>query len=268
MPDRLLHRREFLRLSLVMTGSVLATACQAQRIVPTATKGIMSTPELKTGIQLKGTDADVWTFTKSVKGSMENPAACQTVLIDNNGARVHADLQEYFFSAEVPIRSGANPIKAICIHPDNEEEMSPSITINGRLGQRPTASIAPSLAQGLIIFDGSGSLPDEVENQPIREYIWSARSNNPAIVKVQTDPNQEQENFHGEIHAVRIEVELPEANGEYYFSLRVIDEAGREDSGTTYVVVEKGEPRIPDYDHENPVWVEEAIVYGVIPRLL
>ncbi len=56
-------------------------------------------------------------------------------------------------------------------------------------------------------------------------------------------------------------------DGEYYFSLRVIDEAGREDRSTTYFVVENGQPRIPDYDHENPAWVEEAIVYGVIPRL-
>jgi glycosidase len=31
--------------------------------------------------------------------------------------------------------------------------------------------------------------------------------------------------------------------------------------------VENSLPRIPDYDHENPAWVDEAIVYGVIPRL-
>jgi glycosidase len=47
----------------------------------------------------------------------------------------------------------------------------------------------------------------------------------------------------------------------------VVDEAGREDMSTTYFVVENGQPRIPDYDHENPAWAEEAIVYGVIPRL-
>ena len=32
-------------------------------------------------------------------------------------------------------------------------------------------------------------------------------------------------------------------------------------------MVENGEARIPDYDHENPAWVEKAIVYGVIPFL-
>jgi cyclomaltodextrinase / maltogenic alpha-amylase / neopullulanase len=227
----------------------------------------MSTPAIKTDIQLKGGNADAWTFHKLLKGSLGNPAACQAVWLESNGSRVQATLQEYFFSAEVPIRPGANVLKAICGHPDSEEEMSPSITLNGRLGQRPTAIIAPSLAQGLIILDGSGSLPDEVDNQPIREYIWSAHSNNPSTVRVQADPNQEQEEFRGEIRGSRIEIELPEQDGEYYFSLRLIDEAGREDSSIIYVVVENSEPRIPDYDHENPAWVEEAIVYGVIPRL-
>ena len=268
MPNRALNRREFLHLSFVLTGSVLATACQQQIAPgPTATKGSMSTPELKTGIKLSGGNVDAWTFHKSLKGSMENPAACQSVWIENNGARLQASLQEHFFSAEVPIRSGANAVTAICQHADKEEEMSPSIKIDGRLEQRPTALITVSLAQGLIILNGKGSLPDEVENQPIREYVWSARSDNPAAAKVQADPNQEQQDFRREIRGARIEVELPEGDGEYYFSLRVSDEAGREDVSTTYVVVENGQPRIPDYDHENPAWVEEAIVYGVIPRL-
>src|SRR5215216_4288446 len=180
MPDQPLRRREFLRLSLVLAGSALATTCQAQRIVPTATKGSMSTPELKAGIQLKGGDADSWTFHKTLKGSMGNPAACQAVWIDNRGERVQAALQESFFSAEVPIRPGANPVSAICHHPDNKEEISPAITITGRLEQHPTALITPSIVQGLLILDGGGSLPDEMEHQPIREYIWSPRADSPA----------------------------------------------------------------------------------------
>src|SRR5215211_2438140 len=242
MPDQPLRRREFLRLSLLLAGSALATTCQVQRIVPTATKGSMSTPELQAGIQLIGGDADAWTFHKPLKGSMGNPAACQAVWIDNQGERVQAALQESFFSAEVPIHPSANPVSAVCQHPDNEEEMSPAVTITGRLGQRPTALIIPSVAQGLLILDGGGSLPDEVEHQPIREYIWSPRADNPAVSKVQADPNEEQQDFRREIGGTRIEVELPPVDGEYYFSLRVIDQAGREDVSTTYVLVENGQP--------------------------
>jgi glycosidase len=133
--------------------------------------------------------------------------------------------------------------------------------------QRPTAIIRACLSNGCIILDGGSSLPEEVDQQPIREYTWSARPGNPAAVKVKTGADNEQQEFAGEIRGNNIEVELPPVDGEYYFSLRVIDAANRVDISATYVVVENGKPRIPNYDHENPFWVEEAIVYGVIPRL-
>jgi len=265
MTDRLIHRREFLRLGLVLAGSALATACQAARpgSTPTSTPG----PSLASGVRLQGGEADAWTFVKSIKGSLSNPAACQSVLVDNNGVRMQASLQEFFFSADVPIRPGVNALTAVCKQANQEEELSSEISITGRLGQRPTAIINPALVQGILILDGSASLRDEVENQPIRQYIWSARPDNPAITRVQASAEQEQAEFRGTAHGARIEVELPPVDGEYYFSLRVSDEAGREDTSQIYFVVENGQPRIPDYDHENPAWVEEAIVYGVIPRL-
>ena len=265
MTYSLLNRREFLRLSLVLSSSALATACLPTRsgFTPSASAG----PSQTSGIQWKGGNADAWTFIKSLKGSMANPAACRSVLVDHNGARTQASLQEYFFAADIPIRPGANSLRAVCKQANQEEELSPEITITGRLGQRPTAIITPSLAQGIIILDGGGSLLDQVESQPIRQYIWSARSDNPAVARVQVSAEQEQEEFRGAVRGARIEVELPPLDGEYYFSLRVSDEAGREDTSEIYFVVENGQPRIPDYDHENPAWVEQAIVYGVIPRL-
>ena len=264
----MLNRREFLRLSIVLAGGTLIAACQDAQpeVFPTATKGIMSPPK-QAGIKLIGDNTDVWAHTKRVRGSMSDPAACPEVSIEHDGGRVKATLQESFFSADVPIRPGSNTLTGVCQHADKEEKMPDAITMNGRLQQRPTAIISISLAHGLVILDGKDSLPDGLESQPIRDYVWSARSNNPASVKVQADANQEQEEFRSETRGQRIEVELPLIDGEYYFSLRVIDEAGREDTSTTYVVVENGAPRIPDYDHENPAWVEKAIVYGVIPRL-
>jgi cyclomaltodextrinase / maltogenic alpha-amylase / neopullulanase len=263
MPDQTLNRRDFLRLSLMLAGGAFAAACQEmkKKPAPTATKGNM----LKSGIQLNGSNVDAWTFRKAVTGSLENPAACQAVFIDNNGTRVDALLEGSSFSAEVPIHSGANSMTAVCQHEDEQEELSPSITITGRLQQRPIAIITAWLSNGHIILDGGNSLPDEVENKPIREYVWSSRPGNPADANVAVD--QGQQRFSEEIKGTNIEIELPAVDGEYYFSLRVIDEAEREDSSTTYVVVENGQPSIPDYDHENPAWIENAIVYGVIPRL-
>jgi cyclomaltodextrinase / maltogenic alpha-amylase / neopullulanase len=266
MRDQSLNRREFLRLSLVMAGSALAAACQTTL---TDEKGNtpLPSPELQDGIKLNGSDADAWTFTKRVKGTVKNPDVCEALSIDNNGTRVQVNIEGHAFAGDVPIRPGVNPVTAICKHTDGHEELSPTIAFTGRLEQRPTAVITASLLHGLIILNSDSSLPDEVEGQSIREYIWSARSNNPAVAKVQADANQEQQDFRREIRSTRIEIELPQVDGEYYFFLRVIDESGREDVSGTYFVVENGQPRIPDHDKENPAWVEEAIVYGVIPRL-
>src|SRR5215208_7070206 len=164
MADQSLNRREFLRLGLVLTGSALVTACQKTppTAIPTMTEGPMS-PELNSGIQLNGGDADTWTYQKVVKGSLKNPAACQSVYINNDRSRVQAALQENFFSAEVPVHPGENTLKAVCQHIDGQEEQSAEITLNGRLQQRPTAIIAPSIASGIVILDGKDSLPDELE---------------------------------------------------------------------------------------------------------
>ena len=248
MPAQLLNRREFLRLGLILTGSALAAGCQ-EKLEPTALK--------PSGIQLNGSNVDAWTFHKSVRGGLENPQSCMEVLLNHQDTRVAALVEGQSFSASIPVYPGTNPVTAICQHIDEEEDLSDEVNITGRLRQRPTARITPSIANGRMILSGVDSQPDELENQPIREYIWSARQNNPAAVS----------GVDGEVEGSSLEFEPPTVDGEYYFSLRVIDEAGREDTSTTYFLVEHGQPRIPDYDHENPAWVEEAIVYGVIPRL-
>jgi glycosidase len=71
----------------------------------------------------------------------------------------------------------------------------------------------------------------------------------------------------GEVSSQFISIVPPSVDGEYYVTLQVKDEAGQEDASTIYFVVENGAARIPDYDHENPAWIETAIVYGVIPFL-
>jgi glycosidase len=261
MGDQPLNRREFLRLSLVLTGSALAAGCQ-EKMSPTTTPEAL----LNSGIQLRGSRAEAWTFSKRMQGSLENPDACQGVLIANQGTAVPALVEGKSFSARVPVFPGENPVTAICQHLDEEEELSNEVNITGRLAQRPTAMIATSIVDGCVILDGAASRPDELEHQPIREYVWSARSDNPSVVEGKAGEGQRQQ-LDGEIKGTSLEIEPPAVDGEYYFSLRVIDEAGREDTGTTYFVVEDGQPRIPDYDHENPAWVEGAIVYGVIPRL-
>jgi cyclomaltodextrinase / maltogenic alpha-amylase / neopullulanase len=237
----------------VLAGGVLVTACQNKKAAPALDTPV--SPGFEAGIRLKDLSFDAWTTVKQVRGNMGNPGACQSIWIDNGGKRVQALLQDYFFSADVPVFPGQSSLKAVCHSTNEEEELSNEVNISGRLQQRPKAIINITVSGANIILEGSGSQPDGLEGRPIREYIWSVRPDNPANV------------LQGEQNGPTLEVAAPSVDGEYYLSLRVIDEVGREDISSTYFVVENGQLGIPDYDHENPTWVERAIVYGVIPRL-
>src|ERR1051325_6895905 len=209
MANQPVNRRDFLRLSLILAASSMLGACQKQRLLPELTSVATPQPPLNAGILLKGDHFDAWTFVKQVHGSMQNPAACQAVSIRNGTDLTQAVLNEYFFSADVPIHAGINSLIAVCKHKDEEEELSTEVNITGRLAQRPIAVITASLSNGILILDGKSSLPDELEHSPLQEYSWSARSDNPAIVKVQVSANQDQQDFNREIKSERLEIELP-----------------------------------------------------------
>jgi len=265
MSKQPLNRREFLRLSLVLAGSALAASCQEKlpAVTPTSeAKGTMT----KSGLQLSGGNAEAWHHIKRLKGSLQDPAVCQSLWIDNGRERVQAVLEGQSFSAEVPILPGTNALKAVCQQAGGQEELSSEITITSRLQQGPTAVIITSLSTGRVILDAGASKPDEIDGQPIKEYFWSPRPGNPAMASL-IRADQGKAEFSEEVKGPHLEMEFPPVDGEYYFSLRVIDQAGREDRAVTYFAVTDGQPRVPDYDRENPAWVENAIVYGVIPRL-
>src|SRR5512147_2280924 len=114
MADQPLNRRDFLRLSLVLAGSALAS-CQGivPGSTPTDAKGNMP----KSAFQLNGGDADAWSYDKLIKGFLKDPSACRAVWIDNgraDSARVQATLDGQAFSASVPTQPGSNSLKAVC----------------------------------------------------------------------------------------------------------------------------------------------------------
>ena len=249
-----LTRRGFLRLSVIAAGSAVAVACQKalNNVVGTSTPFVSATPSVKLDL---GGNRDVWAWTSQVRVNVSE-GQCDSVTLDVNQHAFEAQTEGSSFTAVVNLSEGENQLSAVCKTDDGEARSEP-IILNGRLRQVPTARIRIALGDQKVTLDGNESRPTEADDSPIVEYFWSAREDNPEPLKELT----------GEVSGQSISVTPPTADGEYYVSLRVKDEAGREDTSTIYFVVEGGQSRIPDYDKENPAWVETAVVYGVIPFL-
>jgi cyclomaltodextrinase / maltogenic alpha-amylase / neopullulanase len=255
-----LTRRGFLRLSVIAAGSAMAAACQKRLIDSIGTSTVAPSPAPAVKLSLSGGNQDVWTWEKQMQVRVLE-GNCERMVVRVNGQEFEAQPEGQDFIAEVPLSPGENEVSAVCLLPTGEEFPSEPVIYTARLRQAPTAMIQIRLVDGKLILNGSQSVPAEAAGSPIVNYFWSARLDNPARLQLQDG------DLRDEVSGESISILPPTVDGEYYVSLRVMDEAGREDTSTIYFVVENGQPRIPDYDTENPAWVEKAIVYGVLPFL-
>jgi cyclomaltodextrinase / maltogenic alpha-amylase / neopullulanase len=249
-----LDRRDFLRLCVVAAGSAITAACQKAL---TETVALLPTPSVT--LSLNG-NQDVWAWVKKVNVSVSE-GKCDSVTVQIEGQQFQAQPAGEVFTAEIPLAEGENQVSAACLQPGGEEVRSDPVIYTGRLRQVPTAVIQITLDGDQITLDGSKSSTAANNGSPIVDYLWSAREDNPTSLQL---PDGQ---LSGKVSSRSISIISPEVDGEYYLSLRVVDETGREDTSTIYFVVENGKLRIPDYDYENPAWIETAVVYGVVPFL-
>jgi hypothetical protein len=157
-------------------------------------------------------------------------------------------------TAEVPSRKG-KPGQAACTG-----SAGSYIERSNIKAHRPTALINITVDGERVVLDGSGSQPAEEGGPVLIDYLWSARPGNPAPLIVQGIGRMEDREMTGEVSDRTISVLPPAVDGEYYVRLRVKDQAGREDTSTSYFVVGTGR-RAPDYDRETRLG-GSAVVYG------
>lgn len=255
-----LDRRSFLRLCMVAAGGTVLAACQQALPEAVGTSTVSPSPAPSVKLSLPGGDLDVWAWVKQVKVKVSE-GECESVAVDVQGDTFEAGPDGEGFTAEIPVSAGTQTVSAVCRQPGGEEVRSDPVLYTGRLRQIPTAVIRIDLRDGRVLLDGSDSLPAEDGLASISQWTWSARGDNPAPLQLENGE------LNGEMHGPDISVLPPDIDGEYYIQLRVKDEAGREDASSIYIVVQDGQPRIPDYDREHPAWVDQAVVYGVIPFL-
>ncbi|RPI86235.1 MAG: hypothetical protein EHM41_09230 [Chloroflexi bacterium] len=275
-----LNRKDFLKFCALTTTGIVLSSCQ--RVLPAestptptipaanpTTPAIQAvntpTPDIPRGIEITGWNADAWSWTKEVRGRLKGEISCQDVSLIVNGAEFEATVDGENFKASIPLTEGENRIIAVCKREQGVEE-SFMLHYYERLHNNPKAVIQISLKDGNISLSGRDSQPSEGDGKMIVDHIWSVRPGNPETLMVQGDTGLADLNFNGEVSAQSITLKPPTTNGEYYISLRVEDQSGRDDTSTIYFVVKDGVPVIPNYDTEHVEWVENAIVYGIVPR--
>lgn len=273
-----LDRRSFLRLSAAAATGLVIAGCETGVAPPAARQSPQpsnseppSVPPATTAvpipIALAGGDVDVWAWQREMTGTLASECvdaylqigAAKVEIARNSAASLPG--RAVPFTALAPLNEGKNDVILVCRFQDGREERSSAQAYTVRLTRRPTAVVTITVEGDYIVLDGSASQPDEVSKSEIMSYFWSFRSDNPAGLAVQA-AQKDGDEFVGQ----RLLVTPPQTDGEFYVRLRVVDAGGRDDIGASYFVVENGQPRVPDYEKENPAWVENTVVYGTIPR--
>ncbi len=217
-------------------------------------------------LTLRGRNADAWAWRKSVTGTCSGCEQCPDLHLRVNATLVNITPPQEDFQAIVPLSEGENRIVAECRTRDGEEIASPPLTYSVRLSRRPTGLIQISVTDQGIVLEGGRSNVAELGGSPVVRHLWSARPTNPSPLQVQASDGRESYPLAGELESERLLISSPHVDGEYYISLQVTDREGHVDVAQSYFVVSDGRARTPHFEVENPTWVDEAVVYGVIVR--
>lgn len=204
-------------------------------------------------LSFRNDGGDAWTFHKTVEGTL-TPGACEQVEVTSPLGSAIADIDGSRFSATVPLASGANDIRALCLT-DGRPAASAAQRWTVRLPDAPKAWVrAVAMPDGLVL-DAGRSQPATGRKAPIVRTEWRAAPGNPAPLP--TLPATDK----------RLTLPTPAADGEYRVTLRVTDRLGRADESTVLFRVRNGAAEAVDPQRHRPSWMDGAVVYGVVPHL-
>lgn len=200
---------------------------------------------------------DVWAWEVPVSGQ----STADIVAIRVHGRDYEVDRAGRAFSATVPLRSGENRVEALAERAEGLVTVG-EILFTVPLPPAPRAHVQMRIDNDRIVLDSTSSVANPSTGAPIIARHWSVRSGNPAplVVGGETWPD-------AEVDGPALRVTVPSGDGEYYVSVRVVDEAGEQDTSTGYFIVEDGRPRVPDVVNESAAWIDGAVVYGVLPPM-
>lgn len=205
-------------------------------------------------VLLDGAGGDAWTFDKLVTGSVA-PGACDRVEVASPLGTAVAILDGGRFTADVPLGEGVNEVSARCLKGGREAARSAAQSWTVRLADRPKAWVRSVAGEEGITLDAGRSEPAQGRTVPIVRTEWRAHDGNPAPLPGL--PSTED----------RLTLPAPSTDGEYGVTLRVTDALGRSDESTVLFRARGGKALAIDPQRHRPGWMNDAIVYGVVPHL-
>jgi cyclomaltodextrinase len=235
----------------------LAAALLAVLIALPATTGALADGG---AITLAGDGGDAWTFEKSVEGVLPD-GGCDQVLLSSPRATVRAWSVEDRFGGIVPLQEGENEVRAVCHTDGHDRSVSEPQPWHVYLEDMPKAWIRVVPAKGSIILNAGASEPAPVQAVPITGHAWQDNPQNPEPLR--TMDGTLLDRIHGE--GRQLTLRIPRIDGDYRITLRVTDALGRTDDSTALIQVENGRGHPAEPGHEQPAWIEDAIIYGVVP---
>ena len=194
-----------------------------------------------------GEGGDAWTFHKLLTAQVAGD--CEAVRFAAPLATVEVPVTGGLAMAEVPLRTGSNPVTAACLPHGGSD----SQTWELRLAEGPTAAVRTVPKNGGMILDAGASRVSKARPAPLTGFQWRARPGNPAPLAGLPAQGR------------RVTLAPPPRDGEYFVALTVSDAAGRSDTSTAVFRVAGGRAEAVDLARDNPAWVDEAVVYGVAP---
>jgi cyclomaltodextrinase len=241
-------------LTAVMVAVLLLAACTSSTRESNAAAPATTGRTNASGLTWRVRGGDAWTWRVAVSARCDCGGPCEGPVVTVGGtAAENVRARGDVLSAVVPLESGANQVHASCTTSDARQLSAPPLTFTERLAERPTARIGVSVASGVVKLDASASEPSHDARRMV-SYGWRPADDNPGRLHLLGDGTK-----------VRVRPSGPD--GEYYVGLTVTDDRGVSDRAETYFVVQGGRPRAVDMRTENSAWVDDAVVYGVVPFL-
>ncbi len=232
---------------------LLAAALTVLPGLALADGAVANGPAANGSLFFRNDGGDAWTFRKTIEGTL-TPGACERVEVASPLGSAVADIDGSRFSATVPLASGANDVRALCLAA-GRPAASAAQRWTVRLPDAPKAWVRAVATPDGLVLDAGRSQPATGRSAPIAKTEWRAAPGNPAPLPVLPATDK------------RLTLPTPAADGEYRVTLRVTDRLGRSDESTVLFRVRNGAAEAVDPQRHRPSWMDAAVVYGVVPHL-